>query len=80
MISYENLDKHFTAPKRVSLLYEDVRLPRKMKKKLMQRFAQFTKHPEKYSFLKISQKRWWLLTNEDYKRFLIKKITEKHDD
>jgi hypothetical protein len=72
MIPYEELEKHFTAPKTIGFNYK--RVPRKFKKKW--------KHilqGERYNFLELGQKLWYIqhLTNEDYNRFLIKQICKK---
>ena len=71
-LKYEDLEKHFTAPKVISYNYK--RVPRKFKKKW--------KHilqGDRYDFLDLNQKLWYILefTNPNYKRFLIKQIITK---
>jgi len=71
MIPYENLEKHFTAPKVLSPHSDYKRVPRKFKKKW--------KHilqGDRYNYLDLNQKLWYILglENSDYKRFLIKQI------
>jgi len=67
MIPYEDLDRHFTAPKnwgKVSWRYK--RVPRKEKKRL-------DKIEFEFKNLRYEQKRWMNL-NPDYRRYLIKMI------
>lgn len=68
MIPYENLEKHFTAPKRISPFFNFKRVPRKLKKKYNIRDKK-----------QINQRLWFIqsLTNPDYNRFLIKQICKK---
>jgi len=67
-MKYEDLEKHFTAPKVISPFYNYKRVPRKFKKKWKYIFDN--------PYLDINQKLWYILefTNPDYKRFIIKQI------
>lgn len=74
MIKYENLEKHFTAPNRISPFYGDIKkISRKLKKKV-KNFCGLT-----WSSLTNGQRLWYYLekSNPDYKRFLIKQICKK---
>ena len=69
--SYENLEKHFTSPKRISPFYDDnVKIPRKLKKKVKM-FCDVH-----WDGLTNGQRLWYYLEkqNNDYKRYLIKMI------
>jgi hypothetical protein len=71
MIPYEELEKHFSAPKVIS--FDCKRVPRKFKKKW--------KHilqTEQYKHLDLGQKLWYIqhISNNDYNRFLIKQIVK----
>lgn len=71
MISYQDLEKHFTAPK-VRPAFKDVkRVPRKFKKKWKHILC-----GDRYDFITLGQKLWYIqhLTNPDYNNFLIKQI------
>ena len=78
MIPYEELEKHFKAPKHLckkNFFYDVKRLPRKFKKKW--------KHilqAERYNHLNLGQKLWYIqhISNNYYNRFLIKQIV-KHE-
>lgn len=74
-IPYHELDKHFTEPKRLSLGLNHTRVPRKFKKKWKHILC-----GPRYDFLELNQKLWYIqhLTNENYNRFLIKKICERN--
>lgn len=72
MIPYEDLEKHFSAPK---VRINHSRVPRKFKKKW--------KHilqGNRYHFLTLNEKLWYIqgLTNQDYNRFLIKQVCKKY--
>lgn len=72
-IAYKNLDKHFTLRKRsISPFYGNIRIPRKLKKKV-KKFCGVH-----YKNLKNGQILWFYLdhVNLNYKRFLIKHIIE----
>ena len=71
---YNDLEKHFTAPKIISPFYQYKKVQRKLKKKYKWMFN------KKYNYLEIGQKLWWILEfeNMDYKRFIIKKVIEKY--
>lgn len=69
--SYENLEKHFTLPQRISPFYgENVKIPRILKKKVKS-FCGIH-----YKGLTNSQRLWYYMEsiNPNYKRYLIKKI------
>lgn len=71
MIPYQNLEKHFIAPKTISPFFNYKRVPKKFKKKW--------KHilqGEKYNFLDLNQKLWYIqsIVNPSYNDFLIKQI------
>jgi hypothetical protein len=70
MIKYDNLEKYFTRPKQLSPFYNYKKVPRKLKKKYKNIFQD--------KLLNINQQLWCILelTNPNYKRFLIKKLTE----
>jgi hypothetical protein len=72
-IEYEDLDKHFTAPKNHGYVrfFEHKRIPRKKKKKLKP-------YIDDFSFLDTGQIMWYVqgIENPNYNRFLIKKICE----
>lgn len=70
LIPYEDLEKHFTAPKVISPFFKNVnRVPRKFKKKLKHILC-----GNRYDHLDLGQKLWYIqsLTNPNYNRFLIK--------
>ena len=71
MIFYENLEEHFKAPKKKP---KSKRVPRKFKKKW-----KHVLQGKRYSFLSLDEKLWYIqyLTNNDYCRFLIKRISVK---
>ena len=74
-MKYEDLDKHFTAPKNHGLVnfFNCKRTPRKFKKKWKHILC-----GDRYDFLDLNQKLWYIqgLMNPNYNRFLIKKICE----
>ena len=68
---YEDLEKHFTAPKIISPFYKDnIKIPRKLKKKVK---SYCDLH---WSSLTNGQRLWYYLgkENNNYRRFLIKQI------
>lgn len=70
---YNDLERHFTAPKVISPFFKgDRRVPRKFKKKW--------KHILCYDYLDLGQKLSYIqhLTNPDYNRFLIKVICQEY--
>ena len=73
-MDYEQLDKHFTAPKRISPFYDATRIPRKLKKKVK---AFCWIH---WNGLDNGQRLWYYLekVNPNYKRYLIKKVCEEN--
>lgn len=77
-VEYSDLERHYIAPSNISPFYNFKRIPRKMKKKLKD--FDYILKGQQYSFLDINQKLWFILgfTNPDYKRFLIKKITQQN--
>lgn len=79
---YEDLDRHFTAPKVISPFYRYKRIPRKLKKQIKGRgrniFNKKVTFRELYNGDDINTILWYTLEgrNVDYKRFIIKKICE----
>ncbi len=75
-IAYSDLERHFSAPKRLSPHYDHKRLPRKLKKRLKAFVG-----TKRYDFLDLNQRLWLYLwhTNPNYCNFLIKQII-RHDD
>ena len=75
-MEYEHLHKHFTERKNVveSHFFNCKRVPRKFKKKWKHILCS-----SRYYFLELGQKLWYIqsLTNNDFNRFLIKKMSEK---
>jgi hypothetical protein len=74
-IQYENLNKHFTAPKRISPAFnDDIKIPRKLKKKV-KRFCWVH-----WDGLTNGQKLWFYLekSNYNYKSFLIKCMCDRN--
>ena len=72
-ILYEDLDKYFTAPKRISPFYlNNKKVPRKFKKKWKKILS--------LKFNTLDQNLWYILEyrNMDYKRFLIKKLLNNY--
>lgn len=72
---YEDLEKHFTAPKQISPFYNDnIKIPRKLKKKVKCFCGVHWKG------LTNGQKLWYYMEkcNNDYKRFLIKQICSQN--
>ncbi len=69
-IPHEELDKHFTAPKHLNKrpFYSYKRLPRKLKKKL-----------KKVPYCDNLNQAMWYSMEENYRRFLIKKLVEQHE-
>ena len=72
-IEYDDLDKYFTEPKKLSPLYGDCRIPRKIKNKV-KKFCGFH-----WDNLSNGQRLWYYLgyVNPNYTRFFIKKMCEK---
>ena len=72
--SYEDLEKHFTSPKRISPFY-DVKIPRKLKKKVKMFCGVH------WDGLTNGQRLWYYLEkqNNDYKRYLIKMICTSYN-
>lgn len=72
-IPYQELEKFFTVPKKLSPFYKDVRIPRKLKKHIKS-FCGVN-----YMGLTNSERLWYYLEkrNPNYKRFLIKQIVKK---
>ena len=73
--SYEDLEKHFTPPKRISPFYDDNKIPRKLKKKV-KCFCGIH-----YKGLTNGQRLWYYMenSNPDYKRYLIKMICTSYN-
>lgn len=71
---YENLDKHFTAPKQIS--FKGIRISRKLKKKVKSFCGVH------WNGLNNGQRLWFYLgnSNNDYRRFLIKKLCSQYDN
>lgn len=71
MILYENLEKHFTAPKILSPYSNHKRVPRKFKKRWKHILEK-----ELFGSQDLNKKLWFILglENPDYKRFLIKQV------
>ena len=70
---YNELDKHFTAPKRLSPFFDEhEKIPRKLKKRVKGACG------VQYNGISNGKRLWYALnkTNHDYTRFLIKKICE----
>jgi len=75
MSKYEDLNKKFKAPKdwvpiQQSFYGRFKRIPRKLKKKA---------NRVKYDFLDLHQKLWYI-QDQDYNRFLIKKLLEAYNE
>ena len=73
-IKYENLEKHFTAPKVLSPFYKDgIRIPRNLKPKVKDFCGGY------WNGLDNGQRMWYYMekVKPDFKRFLIKKMCEK---
>jgi len=73
-MKYDELDKCFTTPSKISPFYDDFcRIPRKLKKRVKEYNGVY------WSGLTNGQRLWYYLEkrNFNYKRFLIKKIYEK---
>jgi len=75
MILYKDLDKHFTLPKVISPFYGDIRIPRKLKKKIK---AYVGVH---WTTCSNGQRLWEFMesSNPDYKRFLIKEMCRREE-
>jgi len=71
IIPFEDLDKHFTAPKIISPFFNCKRVPRKFKKKYSNILQGY-----RFSYLTLNQKLWYILglTNPNYRDFLIKQV------
>ena len=67
-ILYENLEKAFVTPKKVSPFYDDVKISRKMKKKVKIYCGVY------WNKITNPQRLWYYLdkSNPDYKSFLVK--------
>lgn len=75
--SYEELEKHFISPSRISPFYEsDIKIPRRLKKKV-KGFCRIH-----YKLLTNGQRLWYYMenSNTDYKRFLIKMVCISYDN
>lgn len=72
-MEYHNLDKHFTAPETISPFYGEIRVPRKLKKKVKQWCRLSWKGNSNAARL------WYYMekSNPNYKRFLIKQICQE---
>lgn len=74
-MKYEDLDKHFIAPKTISPFYKNgIKIPRKLKKKVKNYCGiNWTDHDN-------AQRLWYYMekTNPNYKSFLIKQICNKN--
>lgn len=72
-MTYTELDNHFTAPEVLSPFYGDIKIPRKLKKKVKKfvgvHWTDQTNGERLWHYLETQ--------NPNYKRFLIKKICEK---
>ena len=73
MIPYQDLEKHFTAPKIISSFFNHKRVPRKFKKKW--------KHILQGDRLDLNQKLWYIqsIVNPNYNNFLIKQICKNEN-
>lgn len=73
-MKYTELDNHFTTPKVISPFYGDVKIPRKLKKKIKEyvgiHWGGQTNGERLWHYLETQ--------NPTYKRFLIKKICDKY--
>ena len=71
-MDYTDLDKHFTAPEIISPFYVDIRIPRKLKKKVKAWCG------ISWGGLNNREALWYYLesSNPNYKRFLIKKMCQ----
>ena len=72
-MEYQDLDKHFTAPERISPFYGDIRIPRKLKKKVKAWCGL------SWNGLSSGQALWYYLekVNPNYKSFLIKQVCKE---
>ena len=70
-IPYEELDKHFTAPKNLNErpFFSYKRLPRKMKKKLKKLNVPYYLYKGNINIL------LWIVMEENYRRFIIHKLS-----
>lgn len=70
MIPYKDLENHFTSPKIISPFYGDIRIPRKLKKKV-KKFCGTS-----WSGNTNANRLWYYMqkNNNDYKRYLIKQL------
>ena len=70
--SYNDLEKHFTLPKQSIFYKNNIKIPRKLKKKVKVFCSIF------YKYLNNKQRLWFYLEegNPEYKRFLIKSICQ----
>jgi len=72
-MEYDELDKHFIAPETISPFYGDIRIPRKLKKKVRKWCG------EPFKRLTNAEALWYYMekSNPNYKRFLIKQICQQ---
>ena len=72
VIPYRELDKHFIAPETISPFYVDIKIPRKLKKKVK---IWCGCH---WDSCTNAQRLWYYMekSNLNYKRFLIKQVCE----
>ena len=73
---YENLEKHFTAPKIISPFYgNEIKIPRKLKKKVKMFCGVH------WQGLTNAQRLWYYIEkqNNDYRRYLIKLICTNYN-
>ena len=75
-IPFENLDKYFIAPEVISPFYNEVRIPRKLKKKVKSWCG------DNWYNLTNAQRLWYYLekSNPNYKRFLIKEVIRRDNE
>lgn len=76
MVDYNNLDRYFTKPEKISPFFDTTRIPRKLKK-------QVKKHcGVHWDALNNGQRLWLYLEHENlnYKRFIIKCICEAEEN
>lgn len=76
-IKYEELEQHFIAPISFPPMFSNIkRIPRKLKKEIKRDYPLVWNSDS----LELGQKLWYRLNhvNQDYVRFLIKKITNDY--
>lgn len=73
-VDYKDLEKYFTQPEIFSPMYEDTKIPRKLKKKVKKVCGIH------WNLCTNSQRLWIYLgeTNNNYKRYIIKQICKKY--